>query len=451
MTSIDVARTDQSIQPRPAAFATRLNRLAPPILLAGLVLALPLEFTRQYFPIPSFDLSRLIMVLAIATFAVQVAAVRMTVAIPRAVSFALLLAITAYAVGSALVTSSGNGEKTALAMIVYAVVLLVVFNWAQEPANLRVAWSALAVSTLALAVVAVVLQITGTYIWNPTFLGNGYMRISASFADSNNFGRFLSFGAGIAVLMFADRKPGRLRWVFAAAALASAAANPFTYSRVGWVVFVVCVGLAVVLARNRRRALVLAAAVLALFAVVIFANPGTFARAELIEANLTGPMAHGRFAWLNGLPLDSVRLYLAGAGLQMFLDHPIFGVGFGGFQHAILTTYSDFIPPGRTTTLPHTSSIAILAELGIVGAVMAVTLFGSLFVEMWQSARRLAKRWPVAATAVALVAILIASQYEGRLFEEPYLWVLLGLFYAVAARPLVVISRSRRASEEDQV
>jgi O-antigen ligase len=402
---------------------------------------MPLEFTRQYFPIPSFDLSRLFMVLAVATFAIQVAAGRLALAIPRAVSFAFLLAITAYATVSALVTSSGNGEKTALAMIVYTVVLLVVFNWAREPMNLRTAWSALAVSTLLLGVVAVVLQITGTYIWNPTFLGNGYMRVSASFADSNNFARFLSFGAGIAILMFADREPGRLRRVFAAAALASAAANPFTYSRAGWVIYVVCVLLAIAVARNRKRAALLAAGVLALFAAVILANPGTFARAELIGANLTGPMANGRFAWLNHLPLDSVRLYLAGAGLQMFLDHPIFGVGFGGFQQAILTTYSDFIPPGRTTTLPHTSSIAILAELGIVGGVMAVVLFASLFVEVWRKSRRLVERWPVAAMGVALVAILIASQLEGRLFEEPYLWVLLGLFYGAAARPAVVLSR----------
>lgn len=414
-----------------------------------MVLTLPLEFTRQYFPVPAFDLSRLFMVLAVTAFAIQVVAGTAAFAIPRAVSFAVLLAITGYATASALVIGSGNGEKTALGMIVYASVLLVVFNWARKPANLRAAWTALAVSTLVLAVVAVILQVTGTYIWNPTFLGNGYMRVSASFADSNNFARFLSFGAGIAVLMFADREPVRLRWAFAAAALASAAANPFTYSRAGWVIFVGSVLLAIALSRNRRRAALLAAAVLALFAAVIVTNPGTFARAELIEANLTGPMANGRFAWLNHLPLDSVRLYLAGAGLQMFLDHPILGVGFGGFQQAILTTYSDFIPPGRSTTLPHTSSIAILAELGIVGALMVLVLFGSLFVEIWRRSKGLAERWPAAATAVGLVAILIASQTEGRLFEEPYLWVFLGLFYAAAMRPVTVLSRDRARESTD--
>ena len=135
------------------------------------------------------------------------------------------------------------------------------------------------------------------------------------------------------------------------------------------------------------------------------------------------------------------REHIWSTTLKMLLDHPIFGVGFGGFQQAILTTYSDFIPPGRATTLPHTSSVAILAELGIVGGVMAVVLFGSLFVEAWRKSRRLVERWPVAAMSVALVAILIESQFAGRLFEEPYLWVLLGLFYGAAARPVVVLSR----------
>lgn len=439
MTAIaDVTRTDSSIQPRATSWLARINRLAPPVLIAGIVLALPLEFTRQYFPLPAFDLGRLFMAVAVATFAVQVLTGQRAFAVPRLVSFALLLAITAYATGSALAIASGNGEKTALAMIVYTMVLLVVFNWSLDESNARVAWSALAVSVLALAVVAIFLQATGNYIWNPTYLGNGYMRVSASFADSNNFARFLSFGAGIAIVMFADREAGRLRWMYAAAAITAAIANPFTYSRAGWVVFVACVLLAVVLARMRVGALVLAAAVLAVFAVVILVNPGTFLRAELIGANLTGPMANGRFAWLDRLPLDSVRLYLAGAGLQMFLDHPILGVGFGGFQHEILTTYSDFIPPGKTTSLPHTSSIAILAELGIVGAVMTAALFISLFVEAWRGARRAVDRWPFAATAIALVAILMASQFAGRLFEEPYFWVLLGLFYAAVNRKLAV-------------
>ena len=37
--------------------------------------------------------------------------------------------------------------------------------------------------------------------------------------------------------------------------------------------------------------------------------------------------------------------------------------------------------------------------------------------------------------AFSVIPILLYSQFEGRLIEEPYLWLALGLFYAALALP----------------
>jgi hypothetical protein len=39
----------------------------------------------------------------------------------------------------------------------------------------------------------------------------------------------------------------------------------------------------------------------------------------------------------------------------------------------------------------------------------------------------------VLAPAVALIVIALTSQISGRLFEEPYLWLFLGLAYSAQA------------------
>ena len=58
-----------------------------------------------------------------------------------------------------------------------------------------------------------------------------------------------------------------------------------------------------------------------------------------------------------------VAYYLIGAGVRMFADHPVLGVGFGGYQNAIKTSYHSFIPANipNPDTVSHTAFVTIAA------------------------------------------------------------------------------------------
>jgi O-antigen ligase len=129
--------------------------------------------------------------------------------------------------------------------------------------------------------------------------------------------------------------------------------------------------------------------------------------------------------------IDVVRIYLIRAGLQMFRDHPIAGVGFGGYQHALVTTYSYFLPPNPPATLSHSSGVTMMAEQGLIGVLIFVVFLVQLLREVIASIGRRAKwRLWIVTPAVLIVPILVYSKFEGRLIEEPYLWLALGLLYA---------------------
>ena len=130
---------------------------------------------------------------------------------------------------------------------------------------------------------------------------------------------------------------------------------------------------------------------------------------------------------INGSNLDLVRVYLIDAGWQMFLDHPVAGVGLGGYQHALTTTYSRFLPETPPATLSHTTAVTLLAEEGLVG----VALFGGFLILL---AREVVGAWRrrtpwsdwIVIPAVLIPPILAYSQLAGRMLEEPYLWLALG-------------------------
>jgi O-antigen ligase len=154
---------------------------------------------------------------------------------------------------------------------------------------------------------------------------------------------------------------------------------------------------------------------------------------------------------INHLPLDSVRRYLARAGVAMFLDHPLTGVGLGGFQPEILGPYFDYVPLDRHSapvSLPHTEAIRIAAETGLVGILASVFFLGAI---LWSLARAASRAPHVRPAAIAIglgvLAIGIASQFEGRLFDEPYLWLLIGLTGGLAMVPVLAARDVRPTAE----
>src|SRR5207302_8851523 len=126
----------------------------------------------------------------------------------------------------------------------------------------------------------------------------------------------------------------------------------------------------------------------------------------------------------NQFAAEDNRVYLIRAGLQMFANHPATGVGFGGYQHALLTMYRGLLPrnlnPANLDTLSHSSLVTVMAEQGILGTVLFLAFLLALGIEAWR-ARGVKGDWAVWATipATLVIPIFVYSQIEGRFIGEP--------------------------------
>ena len=118
----------------------------------------------------------------------------------------------------------------------------------------------------------------------------------------------------------------------------------------------------------------------------------------------------------------------------MWKDNPLVGVGSGNYQHTLTVSYLWTLPSWATTTLSHTSLISVLAELGIVG-VGVVSLFAFRLVVACRAAFKVSSdrysRLMVAWCSASLVEIFFQSQSEGRLLDEPFLYVVLAILVSL--------------------
>jgi O-antigen ligase len=399
------------------------------VLLPLLVITIPLEFTEMYLPFGFIQVSRLVITACLVTLLIQRVFRVGDVSLPPVRLWLPPVCFIGYSAVSAALSGSVPGLKTVAAMVVYGFLALAVYNWSGTLADQDRFWTWLTISVIAVAIVGLVGGLTGTHIWNAPDEA-GLPRVNATFRDPNILARFLAFGT-VAAVVLASRARVHWRLLFVAAIVLASATMPFTFSRQGWVLGGLVLGVAFVLATNRWRALALGAVAIGSFAVVVGLEPQVRERANVLGQILTTQPPHvfdGRMlAFVNLLPLDSARRYLVAAGFQMFFDHPIFGVGFGNFPASMLGHYRDFIVPQFTTIDSHSSFVTIIAEQGLVGFALATWWAFEFVRSTARSARLLLRRPYLVAAVLALLLILLASQFEGRLLQEPYAWLFLGV------------------------
>lgn len=419
-----------------------------------IVLTLPLEFTAKFL---DQQLSRFVILVVLVAFGYLVVKRRRTLVIPRFASVWLLLVLVIVSILSWLVTRAPGSTNTLLDIALYPFVGLLIANLVVTREDHRRAWIAFIVSGLAVAALGAVLYLAHAQIWapNPAVAH----RVNITFADPNITARFLTLCACAAVLLFAARKSPP--WLAFAAAVACAVVLPLTFSRSGLALFILMVALMVPLAFNRRRAAAIAVVALIAFGLSTGLNPDTRQRAAdatMTMADFVTGTHHATSstpAIDNGIALEDNRVFLVAAGVKMFTDHPFLGVGYGGYQHALLTTYRRFLPTGYTDSVSHTSVITVLAEQGVVGALLLFAFLLQLAREAW-AARRRKDDWAVWSTisAAMVVPIFLYSQFEGRLLQEPYLWLALGLFYGaqqIALRQTITVRADPAARAQRSV
>ncbi len=411
----------------PAPLANLIQR-SPTVLIPLLIVTLPLEFTEAFLPLGFIQVSRVVIAACLATLLIQGVFRVREVRLPPVRLWLPPVCFIGYSAVSATVSGSTPGLKTVAAMVVYGFLALAVYSWTQSVPDQDRLWVWLAISVIAVSIVGLFGGFTGTHIWNAPDEA-GLPRVNATFRDPNILARFLSFGA-VAALIMATRSGARQRLLFVGAIALASATLPFTYSRQGWVLGAVVLGVAVVLAANRWQALALAALSIACFAAVVVLDPQVRDRWNLLGQILTTQPPHvfdsRLLAFVNLLPLDTARRYLVAAGFQMFYDHPIFGVGFGNFPASMLGHYRQFIVPAFNTIDSHSSFVTIIAEQGLIGLALASWWAFEFARSIVRSARLQMRRPYLAAAFVVLLLIVLTSQLEGRLLQEPYAWLFLG-------------------------
>lgn len=262
---------------------------------------------------------------------------------------------------------------------------------------------------------------TRHFIWRGYLAEGLNARVNATFVDPNIFARYLVLAIAANLILQYFTKETRKRGVYMAALLALLGGLAITLSRSGMLTLAVVLVLMVVLIP--RKPILQPIGFLGLVGAVIVAmRPAIWQRLLTFREGLGA--------------LDDQRLYLWKAAWAMFKDHPLLGVGLGGFQAMFLNHYSQYktaIPDAEGATLSHTTILTIASELGLLG-LAALAWVWLAVVRVLYNLRRLAGEQEKlrgyglgVGYFLWIMTVFISSQAEARFFEDPAVWLSLGM------------------------
>ncbi len=218
-----------------------------------------------------------------------------------------------------------------------------------------------------------------------------------------------------------------------AVGLASTAAG--ARARVGWVIVAVACATGIVLSASKGAILALVAALIVAYGLggkatrAAFAGVATLCVTGVLVFTMT-PLKHVLEYRLQRSALDysiGERLDLYRLAWDEFARHPLLGIGLNNFS----------VSAHRLTgvdTVPHNLELGFLAELGLIGLLLAVCGTAALLRLGW-SARKTSGGGRALGVALwaTFLAAAIHNQFESTIYGEQYKLVLV-LTIAVAAR-----------------
>lgn len=419
-------------------------------LLPLLIISISLEISRTWFPriaileklgefVGVIDFGRIFTLAVIAYFIFQIFRPKMEVwfqgnaraSLTETIHSNIFLVLGSYIIWGVLsLIWSSDRLQTIVSVARLGLLWLLgiaVYHLVKRRDGLKTVPLAYAAAASFTAVIGVYELISKHYIW----LADIYQpinRINATFVDANIYARFLLIGClATALLMLNATLLGK--WLGSLALIFQLAALVGTGSRTAWLALIItALGLVFLV---RRRAIVLSVcAVFILTGISILLNHGLFLRVLELRQNFWAALTE--------------RQYLIAAGIQMFKKQPLGGVGLGGFQHTMLTTYASMIQ--NNVSLSHTAVITTAAELGIIGLIILaaffIIIYGRLFrarqslrftyQRFLESQRFYQRYYRLIFAVLAITIIFISAQGEGRFLEDPNFWILTGYLGAVS-------------------
>ncbi|PJD94985.1 MAG: O-antigen biosynthesis protein [Legionella sp.] len=192
-------------------------------------------------------------------------------------------------------------------------------------------------------------------------------------------GFMMSMACYIAALYACDTE-GKRRWLYIAIVFLTSYQILFLNTgRTGYVIYALLLFLFLIQKLSIKKALLSGVACLGLFVLAYQASPVLHERVNEIIQDAVSSQKHQE--------LNSVgfRLMFHDYAKEMFKQHPWIGIGTGGFQY----TYAHEKPSftefwGPVLTDPHSQYWMILAEQGVVGAVLLFVFLASLFYAAFQ-------------------------------------------------------------------
>jgi len=298
-------------------------------------------------------------------------------------------------------------------------------------ALVRLRWSRrLLLGLLAeLVMMALVFTVVGIYQWQTREIfwnqklgvSNAYapfFRVNSVFWDPSVYGRFLAVAMlGCLVLVIAQvRRP----WT----AVATAA------------IVVLWIGLLLSFSQSSFAALLAGVVAAALFTWRWRAAiPLTIAAVLVGGLGLATPQLRAKlFDKTHGglSSITSTRTTLVDRGIRIAVDHPLIGVGVGGFKHAY-GELAGIRGLKLRKVASHTTPVTVAAETGAAGLALYVWLLVVALVVAFQRAGPSFSGRVQLVCAIALASIAVHSLFYASFFEDPMVWGFLAIVVSASA------------------
>jgi len=406
----------------------------PQWLPAVLVVAIPLEVSKEFIPVFSLstraagfnvsvlDFFRLAQVTLGLRWLYDLHQKNVTLQSYRwkslktdALLWLPLVLLGVYLLSTAFSVDIKHSLGETLRLISMMLTLYLVLPYLQDERDLTRLQTVLIITGSVLGMIAIGEYLTGKFFFNATAAVVINRRANATFADPNILARFLVVTFLFAINELERQDSWRKRLLPLLAILLQGAGLGITGSRGGLLALGVAAICFVILIPKRK--ITISAMLLMGVAIIIaaLANPVIMYRLESLSKGLLS--ASGE-----------TREYLWRVSVAMVRDHPLLGVGVGSFGAAFTTLYSYFNPYSTFyVSLSHTAALTILAETGFIGFSVFYFLFAKTLQRGWDISRNVhlgRLRFINASLVAGVVAILVSAQGEGRLYEEPMLWML---------------------------
>jgi len=271
-------------------------------------------------------------------------------------------------------------------------------------------------------------------------LGANVPRATATFDNPNIFGAFLMSGV---IPLMGVLLNYRMSWwkqgIVGLACLIGTLGTLATFSRSTWLSL--GVGILVVLWLGKKLRYLFVFILVSLFLMLMLKEFVPFAAFifDRFTSIFTIFEEFGSVSRTSG----TARVYLILASFEMFLDHPVLGVGWRSFPIYL----HDYAPPGypwwSLVDENHTVLSAILAEVGLVGLSAALWFIGRTFWIGYKEVDRMQDPY-LRSVLIGVVAVFVAFQVNQSFngdFSNNIFWFYIGMLFAV-----IQIDRKARAA-----